>query len=387
MADNIYNTPDIILAEFMYHMTNAMVIAPLCGIDKTSDFTQKAQGYAVGDTISIKTMGEYKTTEFTAGNTVDPQAIRSSLRPMQIEKHFDQTIKFGAREESLDISDLSSEFIQPAAYDMADTVDRYLGTKLLESAGLYASDNLMGSAADVAQIRKAATLQQLDPNGRFAILDPDLEATALGLAAFNQAQTRGNDGLVALRDGQLGKIMGIDWNASVNFPTPSTAHSAGNGVAVTANTGDKNLIGDKILVIAGSATGSVVVGDRLKIAGVHRPLKVATAVADLSVATEIALVDPITEVIPDGAGVTVIGAGEDLIYQGAVFDKRTLGVAFPMLEKPAGAESAVISYGGITLRAVKQYTAGNKESIMSIDMLCGSTLLDTRRGTLLASYS
>ena len=148
MATNIWQHPSVIAQEALVHLEDALVIAPLCAVDKTSDFTTRSNGWKVGDTVSYRTHGEYRVDEFNTAIT--PQAITTSTRPLQIEKHFDVSVELTARELALDLDDFSAQVLKPAAYKLAETCDTYLGTKILQAAGLYTSTDLMGSAADAA---------------------------------------------------------------------------------------------------------------------------------------------------------------------------------------------------------------------------------------------
>ena len=80
---NIWEHPSIIAAEALSHLEDALVIAPLCAKDKTSDFTNKANGWKVGDTISYRTHGEYTVDEFST--TISAQAIASSTRAWKLK--------------------------------------------------------------------------------------------------------------------------------------------------------------------------------------------------------------------------------------------------------------------------------------------------------------
>lgn len=379
MATNIWQHPSVIAQEALVHLEDALVIAPLCAVDKTSDFTTRSNGWKVGDTVSYRTHGEYRVDEFNTAIT--PQAITTSTRPLQIEKHFDVSVELTARELALDLDDFSAQVLKPAAYKLAETCDTYLGTKILQAAGLYTSTDLMGSAADAALARKAAIIQQLNMEGRYVLVDLDLEAKLLGQTWYNQAYTRGNEGTTTLRTGQMGTLMGMQWFSSIAFPTNLTGFAAGSGTTTTDNGTDKNVIGDKVLVVA-SATGFKA-GDRIQVAGLRRPL----IVAEDGSGTEIKLVDPITELVPDAAAVTVIGSGKNLVYRGAIFDKKSIAVAFPMLDLPDSETAGVASANGISVRVVKSYDIVHKVTTFSMDFLCGAFMLDPRHVTLLAEAS
>lgn len=386
---NVWDHPEMIAEEALAHLESALVIAPLCARDLTSEFSNRANGWKVGDTVSFRTHGEYKTKEFTG--TIEPQQISGSTRPLTIEKFFDTSVEITAREEAMDLDSLSEQVLMPAMYDFSETIDRYLGTKLLQAQGLYVSDTLFESAGDISQARLAAILQQLTSN-RYALVDLDIEAMLLGQTWFNQSQTRGSDGETTLRNAQMGRVMGMDFNSSISYPTNAIAHTCGDGTALTnggtpvAGIFPNNQIGMTTLTIDGGSAGTFVAGDRLRVAGVKRPLVVKTTTAALTGVTSVALEHPITEVFPDNAAVTVIGSGLDITYHGAIMDDKTIGVAFPMLDLPGDKIAAYASNNGLNIRIVKGYDQVHKITTMSMDMLCGAFMMDTRRATLLGSY-
>ena len=377
---NVWEHPSIIAAEALTHLEDALVIAPLCAKDKTSDFTDKANGWKVGDTVSFRTHGEYEVDEFTS--TISTQAISTSTRPMEIEKHYDISVEVTAREASLDLDSFVDQVIRPATYKLAEKVDTHIGTKLLEAAGAYYSTGLFETAADIALARKAATLQQLAMN-RFCLVDLDIEATLLGQTWFNQSQTRGGDGELTLRNADMGRVMGMDFYASIAFPTDAAETRGTASTTVDNASGTKNLIGDTTLVIDDPSTSTLVAGDRLVIAGCRRPLISTLTDATASGLTAITLADPITEIITDGAAVTIIAAGKDTNHHGVIMDDRSLAVAFPMLDLPEDRVAATASNNGVSIRIVKGYDLSSKKTTMSLDLLVGAFALDPRRITLI----
>lgn len=384
---NIWDHPEVIAAEALTHLESSLVIGSLCAKDKTSEFINKANGWKVGDTVPFRTHGEYEAKEFVT--QIDPQAIRTSTRSMTIEKFFDISVEVTAREEVMDLDSFSDQVIRPAMYSLGEKCDAYLGTKLLEAQGLYASDALFETAADIALARKAAILQQLSMN-RFCLVDLDIEAALLGQTWFNQSQTRGADGESTLRNAQMGRTMGMDFSSSISYPTNAVAFVAGTGTALVNNGAGgntNNRIGDTNLIIDGGSAGTFKAGDRLKIAGVKRPVVVKTTTAALNTpVTTVELAHPITEIVPDNAAITVIGSGQSLTYHGAIMDDKSLAVAFPMLDLPGDKICATASANGISVRIVKGYDMTYKKNTLSMDFLVGAFCLDPRRVTLLAGY-
>jgi len=379
---NIWKHPNVLAAEALRHLEDALVVTRMCAFDTTSEFTSRANGWKKGDVISFRTHGDFAVKDFASA--IEIQNISDSSRSMTIEKHLDVSVELTARELVFDLDSFSDQVIRPAAYRLAETVDLYVATKILQGAGMYVSTGLFANAADIAQARKTATLQQLATQ-RFCLVDLDTEATLLGQEWFNQSQTRGNDGTSTLRTGQMGHVMGMDFFSALTFPVASQV--CGNGTALVNNGAGgntNNRIGDIQLTYDGgsAAATTFTVGSRLKIAGVRRPLIVKTLVtAPASGVVE--LVDPITEIIPDNAAITVVGSGLTVDYHGAIFDSRSLAVAFPMLDTPGDKEIGSASNNGVSCRIVKGYDMTSKKTTMSLDLLCGAFAFDPRKITLL----
>jgi len=386
-GDNIWTHPSVIAMEALSHLEDSLTIAKMAATDKTSDFSTKANGWKVGDSVSFRTHGEYEVDEFAT--TISTQSIGTSTRPMKIEKHFDISVEVGAREYSLDLDSFVEQVIQPATYKLAEKVDTYIGTKILEAAGAYYSTGLFETAADIALARKNATIQQLAMN-RFCLVDLDTEATLLGQTWFNQNNSRGGDGESTLRNAEMGRVMGMDFFSSIAFPTESGDYTVGTFVGTTNNSSaTKNLIGDSVLTVNNVTQSALtlVEGDRLYISGVRRPLKVATAVGNTNATVSIVLVDPITEIIPNDTTVTVLASGTNVQHHGVIMDDRSLAVAFPLLDLPEDRVAATASNNGVSIRIVKGYDLSSKKTTMSMDLLCGAFALDPRRMTLVGDKS
>ena len=384
---NAWENPSMIAAEALGHLEDSLVIAKLCATDKTADFLVKPNGYAIGDTVKIKTRPEYEVQEFSTD--IVEQDVRESTRQMSIEKLLDVSVTVTAKEKALNVDDFSVQVLQPAMYSLAEKIDRYLGTKILNAAGLYVSDAVFGTQADMALARKAATLQQLGAD-RLCLVNDDLEATLLGKDYFATWEKRGDMGALAFNAGAMGRAMGMNFFSSLNFPD-STVATVGTMVCQTNNGAGgntNNRIGMTTLTVDTQTASKVLVaGDRLQIAGVRRPLKVKTAIADTSATTSVELVDPITEIIPDNAAVTVIGTTRtNLVAQGVIMDKACIGYAMPLLDPPSDKPSSIQSSNGFSLRVVNGYDQKKKKETMSIDCLIGAEAYDPRRMTLLREY-
>jgi hypothetical protein len=384
---NAWQQVEWIAAEALNHLQDALVITQLCGRDKTADFNVKPNGYAVGSSVDIRNNPVYQAKEFTSA--IEIQGIRSSKRTMTIEKHFDVSVKMTAKEKRLDMDSFSDQVIKPAMYAIAESCDLYVGTKILEGAGLYTSTEIFADAADMALAKRAATLQRLSATGRFCLLNDLKEAQLLGKTYFGTYNNRGTSGERVFNEGSMGKAMGMEFFSTINFPVAS--NTPGNGAGTTNNGAGGNTdnqVGSSTLVID-AASGTYTAGNRIKIAGVRTPLIVKTTnvVGAGPSAASIALVDPITEIIPDNAAVTIISTGNGQhSYVGAIFDDASIAVACPVLDPASDKPSAIMTENGYSIRIVQGYDMTAKTETVSLDLLIGATAYDPRRITLLGEF-
>ena len=388
MPNKLDVTPQTVAAETLSALGDQLVIGNLIYRDKTPDFG-KVNGFAVGDTVNIKQRPDYTVEEFTAGGNIVVQAIRESKRSLTIEKHFDTSVEIGARERALDFDGFTEQVINPAAMRIAEKVDAYLGTKILEAAGQYNSADLFGTAADVALASEQATRQRISKPGRFALCTLGLEAKLLGQTWFNQSQTRGQPGVTSLQEAMMGRVMGMDFYASINHPEGQ--HQAGSGASLlnfpadTTGRGSNELIGSMVLPVDGS-TGTYNEGDRIYVAGAPTPLIVGTG-GFSGVSGDIPLQDPITEVMFDNAAVSTAAAGLNYSEMGVVTEETGFAYAMPPLDRPEGVDSAVITSEGMSIRVVSAYDIQTKVQTMSLDMIVGATAWDPRVSMLLTQGS
>lgn len=378
---NAWTQVSAIASEALIGLEDNLIIGRLASRDKTAEFNKTANGYSKGESVSIKTGPEFKAVEFDG--EVEVQGIRSSKRQLTIESHLDVSVEITAKEKALDFEGFNEDVVIPAAKELAEKVDTYVGQKILDASTMYASDDLFGTSGDMALARERANYQQLSARGRYCILSPAKEAQLLGKDWFNSHNNRGQSAEVILNSGNLGNTLGMDFFSSYQFP--SLTFNAGNGITTTDNSnGADNLVGLSVLTVD-PLTGTINAGDRVDVAGLRRSLRVA--VQANAGATSIALIDPITQIIPDGAAVTVTASGESNIdVEGAIFDGQSLAMAMPILDLPDDKSGFVANANGISIRVVVGYEMKTKKTMMSLDTLVGAAAYDPRKITLLGQY-
>lgn len=374
--------PSVLAAEALDQLDYELVAGSLVYRDKTNEFAN-VRGLKVGDSVTIRTVTDFRTDEFTGTGPVSGQEVQQSSTQLQIEKHFDVSVKITARERALNLDGVRKEIINPAMSSMAQKIDEYLLTKVSESQGLFNSGTLLADAASIAQASRAANLQQIAKSNRIGLVDDELEATLLGTDVFHKFDTRGEPAVTALMEASMGRLMGIDWFSTVNFP--STTSTPGNGTTTLDNTvATDNLQGSNTLVVA-ATVGTFEAGDKINIAGAKRDFTVSAQV--LAGATAIPIVEQINENLSalDGAAITVQSAATAVTQQGIIFNPGAYGFAAPPLDEAAGDRSGVATAAGLSVRVTEAYDIKTKETYWSFDMLVGAKAIDPRLSLLLGS--
>ena len=116
----------------------------------------------------------------------------------------------------------------------------------------------MTDTTDATNIRKVLNNQLAPPDNRCVILDPDAEAAALNIRAFQDASYRGD--AAGIMSGDIGEKFGMKWKMSQNVL--SHVNGTGSGYIVD---GASQAVGSKSLTVK-TGTGSITKGTLFSIA-------------------------------------------------------------------------------------------------------------------------
>jgi P22 coat protein - gene protein 5 len=133
------------------------------------------------------------------------------------------------------MSGVPSMQIVEAARAIANEVDRsliglYKG--VYNYAGTAGTTPFASDLSAVLAARKQLNNNNALLNDRRVVLNTDAEANALGLPAFQQYLQAGTD--VTIREGQIGRKLGMDWFLDQNLPTFTAGNFASGTVKTTA---------------------------------------------------------------------------------------------------------------------------------------------------------
>jgi hypothetical protein len=372
------------------------------------EFTNKVNGYTVGETVSIR-----RPTDFTVrdGAVASNQDVVEGKTTFTVDKQKGVDFKFTSQDLTLQIGDLSERVIKPALVQLANQVDRDVFSlyKNIPNHVTIPSGGI-NSYADFALAAERMDLIGIPSDGRNAVLTATDKWAFLGsqTALYMQDVAKG-----AFREASMGRVGGIDTYSSLNAPrhTTGSRSTASDAIAASftgdtwASTKDTNYSTVNIGSMSG-ATVTLAAGDTLTIADVYdvNPvtketlphLKMFTVVnAETASGSAVASCEISPAIIPSGAHQTVAFASgttdlntKGVVFQGAAstayaqnlfFHKNAFGlVMVPMVKPPGAVDVGRRSYKGISVRVVPYYDGTNDVSNWRLDVLYGVKAIDPR---------
>lgn len=380
---NAFITTDMVAREALLLLRNNLVAAMLFDRQYEGSFTGDEK---IGDTVRIRRRDEGTVQEFTS--TISKPAIVETNVSLTLEKHFDASFEVTSKQLTLSIQDFSAQILAPRMIRLAEAVDTYALTKLkhlpnVARVGAFGGVTgdvpaaLPNSIAALAQARQTLNELRVPLTGRVQIASPEYETTLLSVGDFMTAEKRG-DGGAALEAANLGRIMGLDTYMDQNVDEAVFTSGTFDSGDVSADCA----VGATSIPIDGAtgATDTLKAGDLLYIAG-YGNVRVAANITFSSNAGTVTITEPLTAAVANNAVVTKFGgSGETFEHHGAVFHPRAFAFASVPLVIPPEAEGSMISFDGLSVRAIRDYDISSKKSIMSLDVLVGAALVDGRLG-------
>lgn len=400
-------TADIIAAEALMILEDNCVMGGLVHRGYEEEFAKKANGYTVGETISIRRPNDFTVRD---GAVADIQDVVEGKTTFTVDVQKGVDFKFTSQDLTLQIDKLSERVIKPAMVQLAHQIDRDLMSlyKYVNNHVTIPSGGI-DSFADFALAPTRMDTCAVPQGDRSAVLSPADTWKMLGsqTALYIQDAARG-----AYREGSLGKIAGIDTYMSQNVPVHLTGSRTGTDAIAASFTGDtwaatKDTNYSTINI--GSMSGSTVTlkaGDTLTIADVYDVdpvskqalphLKMFTVVNNETASgSAIASCEISPAIIPSGAQATVAFASgvtdintKVVTYQGAAstqytqnlfFHKNAFGlVMVPMVAPPGAPDVSRKSHKGYSVRVIPYYDGTNDVSNWRLDVLYGIKCIDPR---------
>lgn len=322
-----------------------------------------------GTTIQVKKPVILEARDFDESTGTSPQDVKEKSVEVTLDKLATVDVEFGAIQSATSVDDLNRLFIEPAAVALAQKINA-------DGLELYKDIPYIGGTAgstpdalsDLTSARKLLNVNKAPVAPRYAIWDPEAEAKFLELDTFVEADKSGTT--EALRNGSLGRIMGFE-----NFMSQAVKSHAKGTLATAGTTGKK-------ILLKGAASGATSVTldtDDSALTGTLKKGDILTFTSGTTVKQVVVTADATAEdneiditiypalTIADNAAVTITANHTaNLAFHPSAFAFVTRPLA-----APAGVESYVTSYNGITLRVVRGYDMKYKKDMLSMDVLYG----------------
>lgn len=398
-------TADIIASAAVAVLDNELVMAKKVYRGYESDFSKSVNGYEPGETVSVR-----RPTDFTVrdGAVASSQDVVEGKFNVTVDKQKGIDFEFTSKDLTLNIKDLTERVIKPGMVQLANQIDSdVMANYKSVPSWVGTPGNTIDSYADFAKAPERMDEMSNPSDGRCAVLSPADHWGLLGsqTSLYMQDVAKG-----AYRKGSLGMIGGVDTYMAQNVPTHTVGVATGtplvNGAnqnvtyATSKDTNSQSLITDGW---TNSTTGILKAGDVFTIAGVYAVNSVtkatlpflrqfvvladadsgaSTGPATLSISPAIitsGAFQTCSAVPADNAAITVMGAGGTGYRQNMVFNKNAFAlVSVPLVAPPGAVDVSRKSYKGTNVRVIPFYDGTNDVSKWRLDVLYGTTAVDTR---------
>ena len=315
-----------------------------------------------GATIQVKKPVILTAKEFDESEGTSAQDVKEESVDVTLDKLATVDVEFGAIQRATNVDDLNRLFLEPAAVALAEKINSdglFLYKDIPYSVGT--AGTTPSKLTDLANVRKILNTNKVPVAGRVAVWDPEADANFTTIDAIVNAEKSGST--TALREGSIGRVFGLD-----NYMAQGVKqHVTGITKATDVKVNGKVTAGATSLAIDGTVlTGKLVKGDILTIKKKNYVVMEDTADASTNAIATVKVYPALPEVADDTVVTLVSGHTANLAFNPMAF----AFVTRPLVA-PAGVESYVTSYNGITLRVVRGYDMKYKKEMLSMDVLYG----------------
>lgn len=216
-----------------------------------------------GSSIDVPIPSAITATQVAPANIApDPGDTVPTSVPIPLSEWYEAPFQLSDKDQLEAIDDIMPMQASEAVKALANNVDQYilgLYTSFFGTAGTAGTTPFTGGTTeDATELRKVLNAQLAPLDDRWAVLDPDAEASALNVRAFQDLSWNGST--AAIIEGQLNRKMGFGWWMDQNVPT----HTVGDASGYTVT--GANPIGSTSITLA-TGTGDFNLGDLITFAG------------------------------------------------------------------------------------------------------------------------
>jgi hypothetical protein len=356
---NSFLTSQIIAKEALARLQNNLVFANLVHRDFSNEFASK------GDTIQVRKPATFTAQEFSS--TTSPEGVAESNVLVKLDKIADVSVELTSKEMTLEIEDFGSQIVEGAMQALAQKIDAdianlYIDIPYYVGAGGTTPDGL----DDFANVNKILNINKAPLGNRSLVLDPEAQAKLIVLDGIVNVDASGSP--EALRNAAMGRVFGLDTYMDQNIVT----HAAGafGLLADVTGTGTAGATSIVLTSAAGASTAKLNKGDVFTVDGYQYVVTAQTAAAVSGVVT--VAVYPALRTSPSAKAVSF---GKSCVNSLGFHKNAIALVNRPMALPMGGANGAIASYNGLSIRVTMGYTMSSKINTISFDVLYGTKVL------------
>ena len=356
MANSLISVQEVARIALPRLMEN-LVFPNLIHKDFSDAFSNK-----LGDTIRVRKPIVFEAKEFDPSQGTTAQDIVENSVDVQLNKIATVDIDISALEGATGIDDIGRQFIEPAAAALAAKINSD-GLELYKYVYNHCgtAGTTPNSLGALAEVRAALNRNNVPVAPRCAVWDVEADAALTTVDALVNAEKCGST--QALRDGSIGRVFRMDNYMSQGVREHVSSVTAATAVKVASNV---SAGATKLNLTATTLTGKLIRGDILDIDGKSYVVTADTADASSNAISNVS-VSPALPALSANTSVAIVGSHTaNLAFHPMAFSFVTRPLA-----KPAGVESYVTNYNGISLRVVNGYDMKYKKESMSMDVLYG----------------
>lgn len=221
--------PEVWSASILEALRAKLVFPSLCNRDYEGDIRE------AGDTVHITGYDDVTVKKYTRGTNITVDAVTDANKDTLT---IDQSDYFAFKVNDLDKvqakADLTGNFTNSAAYNMALNVEKYISGLMDKAATAPAKTISVTTPSDaylaVVEARKQLDKQNVPTEGRWIVVSPDFYALLLQDSRFIEGTEAGHNTLL---NGVVGSVSGFTVVESNNVPTVSGKPSEQSIIAGT----------------------------------------------------------------------------------------------------------------------------------------------------------
>lgn len=413
MANSVL-TYGLIAKRAVQVLENTLVFANNVYRGYESEYSTNVNGYKPGSTITIRRPAEFVVND---GPVVSIQDASEGSLTLTVNKQKNVGMNFSSKDLTLDITEFSDRFIEPAMIQLAQQVDQDVSYMVGDVPNWVGTPGNVLSNFDSF----AASTQRLDDTSigsspRKGIITP---RDARGL----QANLTGPTSLFApdmvadvYKNGAIPPVDGVSLFKTQNYYQQTcgsrTNGTLNGGTLSTTWAASKDTNTQTFTMTGLGASGTIKRGEVFTLAGVYdvnprsgqalpylkQFVVTADATADGGGAASVTASPALIPVNTAGAhwnasaspasnaAVTWLGTASTTYNTNVVYNQNAFALVMVPLEKPEGglAKVARMSHKGINVRVLSFYDGVNDNNVWRFDVLYGVKTIDPRQAVRLS---